>query len=229
MPIRAMSLKTLYSKQYKTLELPAPWCDVFGVPETTGTWIVFGNEKNGKTWFTLMLSDVLAKLGKVLYISAEEGTAKTFQDNCRRAGLDVTQRNFQVIDKAPIHELIPYLKKRKAPRIVVFDNTTAYEEITPKVYRKLRDEFGDTHLMIFIAHYEKNEVVGATAKLVKKLAQVICYAEGLRTHVSGRCPGGFLDIDQTQSQIYHGTPLDCHPEPVEGQSNGEATNPKTKN
>ncbi len=204
-----MSIKTLLDKTYKTLELPAPWCEVFGKPENKGSWIVYGNEKNGKTWFALMLANVLAKLGlgKVLYISAEEGTSKTFQENAQRAGLDTKNKKLLVIDKPDIDELKEYLRKRQSPWCIIFDNTTAYDTLTPKVYKELREEFGDKKLMIFVAHYEKNEVVGATAKLIKKLSQIICHAEGLRTHVFGRCPSGHLHIHETQSKIFHGNDL----------------------
>lgn len=204
-----MSLKTLYQKTYTTLELPSPWKDAMGKPENKGCWIIYGAEKNGKTWFALMLAQVLSKLAKTLYISGEEGVSKTFQSSCIRAGLSADNSNLKILPYTALEELRAYLKKRRSAQFIFFDNTTVYEdELKNGGLRKLLLEFPDK-LFIFIAHEEdgKKEPFRATAKLAKKLADIIMRVEGLTTHVYGRCPGGFMRIHDTLSKIYYGQDL----------------------
>lgn len=82
---RTISVKKLYSKKFKTFPFQGLFKEIFGAPSTSGIWLIYGKEKNGKTWGTLLLSEYLSQYEKVLYISAEEGTDMEFQKAVQRA------------------------------------------------------------------------------------------------------------------------------------------------
>lgn len=204
---RTLSTRNLFDRKFKTFEFDGVWFDVFENPETTGAWIVYGNEKNGKTWFSLKLAEYLSSFAKTLYVSAEEGTDLTFVKACERAKLDPTNRNIQFLEYEPIEELNIRLKKRKSAKIVIIDNVTIYkDELKNGGFRKMLRLHKDK-LLIFVAHEDKGEPDGATGKLIKKLSKIIMRIQGLTCFVSGRCPGGILQIDEEKSKLYHGTQI----------------------
>ena len=79
---RSTPLAKIYSLKYKDLILDGDWKIVLGVPELGGIWLIWGNEKNGKTWHSLKLAEHLSENHKVLYISAEQGIRKSFKEAC---------------------------------------------------------------------------------------------------------------------------------------------------
>lgn len=201
---RALTLSNLYSRTFDTIELLGIFADVFGNPESSGAWLVYGLEKHGKTWFALMLAQELSRTKKVLYVSAEEGCGKDFVESCTRAQLDTTNRNIHFHEYLSISELREKLTKRRAPEVIFLDNVTIYkDELAYGELRKLLADF-DNKLFIFIAHEDRKEPYTSAAKLIRKLAKVIAHVEGLAVQISGRVPGGNLIINEEQSQLYHG-------------------------
>jgi hypothetical protein len=202
---RTLSVKNLYDIKHKTFAFDGVWLDAMGNPEKNGAWIIWGAEKNGKTWFALMLADYLSRGDdKVLYISGEEGTDKAFIDACSRAGIGPEKRGLNFIEYEPIEEVSARLKKRKAARIIFIDNITVYvDDLKNGAFRKLLNDHPDC-LFIFLAHEDRNEPYTATAKLCRRLAKIIVHVEGLACTVSGRCPGGRLMIDEEKAALYHG-------------------------
>lgn len=204
---RMLTIKNIYDKKFKTFEFDGVWKDTMGNPEQAGFWLIYGNEKNGKTWFSIKLAEYLSKYAQTAYVSAEEGIGKAFVETCERVGLDPNS-NLKFMEYLSIDELDAKLEKRKSPRIIVLDNLTMYvDELKNGVLRKLHHKYRDTKLFIFIAHEEKNEPYTATAKLAKKLAKIIVRVEGLACFISGRCPGGNLMINKERAQLYHGTEI----------------------
>lgn len=63
---RSLTLKNLYDKKFKTFDFDGVWFDTMKKTETNGAWLVFGKEKNGKTWFTLKLAEYLSRFEKTL-------------------------------------------------------------------------------------------------------------------------------------------------------------------
>lgn len=205
--MRTISLTNLYDKKFETFDFNGDWQKVFGTPETNGIWLVYGAEKQGKTWFSLKLAEYLSQFKKTLYVSAEEGTGMTFVETCKRANLDPTNKKLQFLEYTPLEELKPKLNKRRGPKIILIDNITIYhDELKNGVLRKLMREYEDL-LVIYIAHEEDNEPYTATAKMAKRLAKIIIRVEGLACRVFGRCPGGILTIDEEKAQLYHGTQI----------------------
>jgi predicted ATP-dependent serine protease len=205
---KAISLKTLYEKKYKEFEFAGLWGNVLGNPEKGKEWLIWGDEKNGKTLFALKLAEYISQFESVLYISAEEGTGKSFQENAKnRAKVDFKKAKIKVLEYTPLTELETILEKRQSPKVVFFDNFTAYKDDFAKGnYRKFTQKY-PCHTMIFIAHEERGEPYTAAAKLCKKLARIIFRVEGMVANITGSCPGGQIIIDEQTAQLIYGSSL----------------------
>ncbi|MBD1394293.1 hypothetical protein [Mucilaginibacter glaciei] len=201
---RALTTQNLFDIKHDVFELEGIWKKAMGEPERHGSWMIWGREKNGKTWFALLLAQMLSGILKVHYISAEEGTGKAFVDSLRRARINPFNEQIQWQRYESIETLYVRLKKRGAPKIVVIDNITVYtKELNNGKYEKLLKDFPDV-LFIFLAHEEKGEPYTASAKLVKKLSKLIFYVEGLTVSVSGRVEGCKLTIDEERAALIYG-------------------------
>lgn len=204
---RALTVNNLYQKRYKTFPFTGIWLEVFGEPTTAGIWIIYGKEKNGKTWGTLLIASYLSEFTTVLYISAEEGTDKEFQEACKRAYIDPQNKQLKFTEYESLEEIYERLKSRKAPKVVVLDNLTIYnEELKANGIKKLKQDFPNT-LFLCVAHEERNKPYTASANMASKLAKVVIRAKGLLLTVGGRCPGGTLLVDEDKAMLFHGTEI----------------------
>jgi len=204
---RSLTVKNLYDKKFKTWPFSGVFQKAMDNPETSGIWLVYGPEKNGKTWFSLMLAKYVSSFERTLYVSAEEGTGRDFINACKRADIETGNRQLQFLEYIPIEELEQKLDSRKSPNVIFLDNTTVYaDELKGGAISRLKRKYEDK-LFIFIAHEEKGEPYTAAAKMVKKLAKIIVRVQGLTAHISGRCTGGKISIDETKSALYWGSPL----------------------
>lgn len=204
--MRTYTIKQILDKTLKILKLDGIWLEMFGEPERNGKlWLIYGEEKNGKTWFAILLAYYLATMEPVVYISGEEGLGKSFQDVLDRAKVDVKNKKFKAYPYVPLPELTDYLKTRYAPKIVFIDNITIYsEELKNGGLQRLIKENKDK-LFIFIAHEDRGEPYTATAKMAKRLADRIVRVQGLVATVGGRTKGGQYLIDETKAMILHGS------------------------
>ena len=198
---RATSVKTLLSKKFEVFEFDGIWKDVLGIQERNGIWVIYADEKNYKTFFTLMLSQYLTKFSKVNYISAEEGTGYSFQQNVARVKIDNSNSKIKFYNFLEIQELEVVLKNRESGKITVLDNATAYiDDLKSATLRRLL-RMHPKQLFIIIAHKEKNEPSTAMAKLAKKLSNVYINLSGSVAFVAGRCPGGEIIIDDQKPML----------------------------
>ncbi len=201
---RTLTIANLFNKKHKIYEFKGIWGEILGETETNGAWIIFGKEKNGKTWVALLLAQYLSDYNRVLYISAEEGLGKNFTESCKRAKLQISNKNLHFLEYLSIEELRDKLSKQRSASIIFLDNITIFkDELQYGEFRKLLQDF-PTKLFIFISHEDKKEPSFAVGKLVKKLAKVIFHVKGLAVNIAGRVPGGTLTIDETKAKIFHG-------------------------
>lgn len=201
---RALTIGNLYAKKYTIMELDGMWRELLGEIEQTGCWLIFGKEKNGKTRVAMLLAKYLCSRYRVLYVSAEEGGSKNFTNNCKWAGVTPSDRKLMVLDYIKIDELKQRLAKRNAPEIVFIDNITTYQdELKYGGTMGLLKEFRKT-IFVFIAHEEDDKPYTATAKMASRLATVIMRVKGLQCHISGRVPGGVINIDEKKAKLFHG-------------------------
>jgi archaellum biogenesis ATPase FlaH len=170
----------------------------------TGCWLIYGSEKNGKTWFTLQMAKALAHYDRVAYISAEEGTDLSFQMACERAGITSVDKILWD-DYLSVDELIKKFSKAKTADILVLDNLTIYPDEFK--YLGIRDFLNalPNKLIIFVAHEERKLPYPACAKMASKLAKVIVNVKGLRAFVVSRfAQGGAIEINEEMSEMYWG-------------------------
>lgn len=205
MAVRAVYTKNLLEKSSPKYQFTGVLGDVLGKPGTSGIWLIYGAEKNGKTWLSVKLAEFVSSYAKTLYVSGEEGLDDTFLKTCARAKLNPHNRKLKFLDYTPLDELDEYLSKRQAAKIVFIDNITVYnDELKNGVLRKFVAKHSDK-ICVFIAHEENNEPYSATAKMAKRLAKILIRVVGLKAFVAGRCPGGELTIDMERAVLYHGT------------------------
>ncbi len=203
---RAMTPRNLYEKQFITFPMAGLWQQAMGEPERSGIWLIYGPEKNGKTWFALKLAEYLSQWERALYVSAEEGTSKAFVDACRRAGLPPHIKALHFLEYTPISELDEKLRGRKAPRVIFLDNLTIYaDELPAQAFKALMLAHPDK-LFVLIAHEEKGQPYTAVAKRARKMAGIIIQVKGLTAFISGRCSGGAITIDEAKAALYWGQP-----------------------
>ncbi len=201
---KALTLNNLLKKKFKPMPFDGIYRKVFGTPTIGGLWLLSGPEKHGKTWGALLLSDYLSRFEKVLYVSAEQGIDLEFQQSIKRAKLDPTNSRVQFLEYEPIDEIKEKLKRRRAPKIVVLDNLTIYnEELRARGVKALIQEFPNV-TFICVAHEERGKPYTATAAMVSKLAKVLIRVKGLTMLVSGRVPGGTLVVDEEKAKLFHG-------------------------
>lgn len=205
---RTISIRNILDKTYETLELDGIWKDVLGEPEADGAWLIFGRDKNGKTWLAITLALYLSKRKKVLYVSAEEGAGLAFRETLVRVGADAGDTNLHLLEYESFEDLDERLRKRRAPEIVFIDNLTIYQD---ELKKSTLTNFLAKHprkLFIFLAHEERGEPYTAAARLCSKLAKVRFHVKGLSCNVNGRVPGGVLMIDEEKAQLFHGNTLE---------------------
>lgn len=204
---RALTPKNLYEKKFETYQFEGIFEEVFGIISKGGIWLLYGKDKNGKSTASLIISNIMRKMEKVLYISAEEGMDLAFIETMKRANVPSNASNFTVIEYEPLEDIYKRLKKQRAPKFVVVDNMTIYgTEVKKRDMMKLTKDFPDITFLI-VAHEERNAPYTAAAVMAQKLAKIIMRVKGNSIFVSGRCPGGHLVINQEKAMLFHGSDI----------------------
>lgn len=205
---RSLSTANLFDKKTgRTVQLQNEvLSEAIGAAEAKGIWLIYGPEKNGKTWMSLTLARDLASTEKVRYVSAEEGVDLSFREACERAGLT---RDDKIIfnEYVSIEELDELISKPKQPRIVFIDNLVVYgDELKGLGVRQLSERHPDK-LFVFVAHEERKEPFPASARMAKKLAKVYIHVKGLKAFVVSRFAPqrGGITINEDLSEMYWGS------------------------
>ncbi len=164
------------------------WKESFGVPEQSGVWLIWGNSGNGKTRFSLQLAKQLAKFGRVVYNSLEEGASLSLQKAIIETRMNEVANNFSVLDRESLDDLKIRLHKRRSPDIILIDSYQ-YTGMNKRQYIALKEEFKNK-LFIFISHAEGRQPEGRSAKFVKYDADVKIWVEGYKAFPVTRFGGG---------------------------------------
>lgn len=205
--IKRVRVCDVYKKGFKMYEFEGIYKEVLGTPSKGGIWILYGKDKNGKSWSALTLANYMRQFERVLYVSAEEGLDKPFIDAMKRAKIPANASNLKVTEYVPLEDLYVVLKKQRSAKFIVLDNMTVYDsELKKKQMLELKNAFPDKTFLI-VAHEERNEPYTSGAMMAYKLAKIIMRVKGLTLFVSGRCPGGHLVIDEERAMLHHGTDI----------------------
>lgn len=190
--MRAYSVKNVLDAKFETLPFNGIWEDAIGCPELTGSWIIYGHPKSGKTSFAMMLAKYLTNFARVFYNSIEEGLSLSIQ--CAYQRVDMNEVSGKIIlDKEQIADVIERLKKNKSPRIIFIDSVQ-FADLKFSEYKKLKSMFPDK-LFVYISHIEGKQPEGVTARRIWRDSNVSIYVEGFRAFPVGRYGGGeHIDI-----------------------------------
>ncbi|GHT13445.1 hypothetical protein AGMMS4956_09620 [Bacteroidia bacterium] len=204
--MRSLTTRNLLDKKPgETVRLSDELAACIGEAERKGCWLIYGYEKNGKTTFALMLSKTIAQYERVAYISAEEGTDKSFKDACLRAGITADD-NILWDEYLSVDDLVKKFQRPRTPNIIVVDNLTIYaDELKPTEVKKRIMDALPQKLLIFLGHEERKSPYPATARMASKYAKVIFHVVGLKAIVTSRFGnGGELVIDEENSELFYG-------------------------
>lgn len=181
--------------------------EAIGNAERKGIWLIYGAEKNGKTWFTLQLARDLAstEVRKVAYISAEEGTDESFRLACTRAGITPDTR-ILFDDYLTVEEIIEKFSRPRTPDVIFIDNLLVYaDELKGLALRDLSETLPNK-LLICVGHEERKLPFPASARMAKKIAKVYVHIQGLKAFVVSRFAPqrGEITINEDLSEMYWG-------------------------
>lgn len=176
--------------ELKKLPLSGEWRDLIGLPEMSGTWIIWGRSFSGKTSFCVRLAKEIAALGeRVAYVSLEEGLSVTMQAAFRRENMDTVNDRLRMWYQIEPEELVEKLKRQRSARVVIIDSLQ-YLGINYAGYKRLRKLFPNK-LFIFVSHAnEQKEPSGATAIKVRYDASVKILVAGFVAYAFSRYGGG---------------------------------------
>lgn len=184
---RLITMSELQATKFRCMEFEGQWERLFGKPEISGCWIVWGESANGKTSFMLQLCKYLTNFGRIAYNSIEEGLSESLKAACMREGMNEVERGFYLLDKEPILQLENRLKARKSPDIIVIDSVQ-YTELNKITAKQLVDRH-PRKLFIFVSHASGKLPDGRTANAIRFNANVKIRVEGFRAKVLSRYGG----------------------------------------
>lgn len=207
---KAFSVAEVLRQQKRTFDNVGRFERLFGHPERSGVWFIWGQSGNGKSSFVMQLCKALLhrdNRATLLYNSLEESTSKTFQDSLIRHGMsEVT--GFQVLQPEYLEQLTERLRQPRSPSIIVIDSIQHFM-ITYREYVMLKEQFPQK-LFIFISQADGKNPSGKAAKAVMYDATLKIWVEGYRAFSKGRFFGpdpndSTFTIWEERASVYWGS------------------------
>lgn len=185
---RSISAVQALAVRNRTLEVAPEWKGCLG-DEISRHGIVFiwGNSGNGKSSAVMAFAKMLAGIGKVLYVSREEGYGLSFQNTLRRFGMQECGAAFQVIDKENMESLVERLSKPRSPEFVIIDSVQAMG-IGSRQYKQLREQFR-SKLLVLVSQADGKRPLGRAAVNMMYDADLKIWVEGHIAFSKGRYMG----------------------------------------
>ncbi len=183
---RALSVRDILDKKYRTFPFEGKWREAFGEPERTGVWFIWGNSGNGKSSFVMQLCKELCKYDRVLFDSLEEGSCLTVQNSLKIHGMAEVSRRLSFIQD-DMEALKARLRQHKSPGIVIVDSFQ-YTRMSYRDYIALKEAFPDK-LFIFTSHANGKVPRGDAAVGVMYDATLKVWVEGGVAFSKGRFKG----------------------------------------
>lgn len=191
---RTANAREIMETKFRPMGFSGEMLDLFGDPEMSGCWLIWGESSNGKTSFALMLAKYLTRFGRVAYNSIEEGISLSLKNAIEREGMVDCGNRFQVIDKESMQELEVRLEKRKSPDIIFVDSVQ-YSGLNKLTTKALVEKF-PRKLFVFISHAAGKLPDGRTANAIRYDANVKIMVRGYQAKVQSRYGG-----DKTKTMV----------------------------
>lgn len=186
---RALTVANIQNQAIELIQFVGAFLEAFGNPQNRGVWFIWGGSGSGKSTFVMMLVKALAMLGyKTLYNLLEEETDDS--DYINRTVLlnmnEIPTGNF-LTAAYNYDDLVTYLKKRTAPKVVVIDSLT-YFKIDFEKYLKLKRQFKST-IFIIVGHAEGKRPRTKFEEDVMYDAKMKIFIDGYQALCKGRTIG----------------------------------------
>lgn len=175
---QAQSTNNVRMAKFICLPFDGDYYQAVGKPERTGTHIILGPSKNGKTTFAMMYAKYLSQFERVAYDSIEEGLCKTIQMAMERVNMWEAGARVVLYDQIEIDELIKKLDQHKSPNIVFIDSIQ-FADLTFKDYKMLKRRYPHK-LFVYISHVQGGMPEGKVAQRIYRDAAVVWRIEGFR-------------------------------------------------
>lgn len=188
------TVREIMETKFRPMGFEGEMLELFGDPEKSGCWIIWGEAGNGKTSAALILAKYLSNFGRSVYNSIEEGISLSLKKAIERAGMVECGNRFLVLDKEPISELEVRLMKRKSPDIIFIDSVQ-YSGLNKLTAKALIGKFPHK-LFIFISHAAGKLPDGRTANAIRYDANVKIMVRGYQAKIQSRYGG-----DKTKTMI----------------------------
>ena len=155
---KSLSVSQALSIRRSTLRLEGGWGNCVGEIDRTGVVFFWGKSGNGKTSAVLSFGKELARFGRVLYNSLEEGLSVSFLNALRRHAMQDCGRRFQVVAGESIADLDERLSKRKSPDFVIIDSFQ-YTQLDYRQYIAFKERHLDK-MLVFVSHADGKQPAG---------------------------------------------------------------------
>lgn len=185
---RGLSFRNIRDAKVERFDFDGAWEQAFGRPQRTGIWYIFGGSGSGKTSFILQLMKRLAREGRILFESYEEGEmSASLQDGIDRLGLlEVNNRVTIAVDTE--EELEARLAKRNSASIVFIDSLDLSFFRSGKHVNELSRRY-PKKLFVFIGQASGARPSKKIGTDVLFIANQKIYVEGYRAFSRGRAMG----------------------------------------
>lgn len=183
---RAYTAKDIVKMKRDTIQLTGQIGRSLGPIECTGSILIYGPSKNGKTNFTMDLAKSFAAIGNIVYNSCEEGLGQSFALTVERSGI-TTCKNVLFTEKESVDNMMLRLKKRRSPRFV-FTDSVNFLRMDIKQYWQLIEAF-PKKLFVFVAQEKNGLPKGATADEIRYNSNIIIRVQGFKALIEGRITG----------------------------------------
>ena len=190
-----LTLRNIVETKIPVFDFKGDWYNAFGQPQRNGIWFIYGGSGHGKTSFILKLIKELAKYGKILFVSYEEGSASTLlQEGISRFGLMEANKKVSVCTKSG-KELSERLDNHKCPHIVIIDSLDMSEFKRVEQVIALKNKY-KSKLFIFTGWAKSKVPAKRIGEDVLFIANQKIFVEGYRAISRGRSFGelGYLTI-----------------------------------
>jgi Ni2+-binding GTPase involved in maturation of urease and hydrogenase len=208
--MKSLGVDQMLKKKFVFYELTGEWSRFIGKMARGIVGCIYGEPGQGKTELCLRMAKEFCKLGKVHWISYEQGHDYDLQFALDRNKMHEVSGKFTCINpntaddnKSKFEHLKAYLEKRSSAEFIFIDSID-YINITIDEYKYLKEKLLKNKCIFFISH-EKNgqpksktgNEVAYDGKLVIRVNKCIAYNK--KNRLSGK--GEYIIFEETARKL----------------------------